>query len=57
MLFTCGVQPDNAAGGYYGGEETELKVELTERLFARDTDNEVSSLHVLAQFEVPASTV
>lgn len=31
---------DNAARGYYGSEETELKVKLTERLFAQDTHNE-----------------
>lgn len=49
MLPACGVQPDSAGRGYYGSEETELKVELTERLFAQDTDNEVRSLHILAQ--------
>ncbi|KAG7324920.1 hypothetical protein KOW79_011236 [Hemibagrus wyckioides] len=32
--------PDSTARGYYGGQETELKVELTERLFAQDSDNE-----------------
>ncbi|KAF4084901.1 hypothetical protein AMELA_G00111290 [Ameiurus melas] len=32
--------PDSAGRGYYGSEETELKVELTERLFAQDTDSE-----------------
>lgn len=50
MLSACCVQPDSAAQGYYGDQETELKVELTERLFAQDTDNEVSALRVLAQY-------
>ncbi|TSK14874.1 Endothelial PAS domain-containing protein 1 [Bagarius yarrelli] len=32
--------PDSAARRYHGCEETELKVELTERLFAQDKDKE-----------------
>ncbi|MCI4384463.1 hypothetical protein PGIGA_G00039110 [Pangasianodon gigas] len=32
--------PDSTGGGYYGSEETELKVELTEGFFAQDTDKE-----------------
>ncbi|XP_060796205.1 endothelial PAS domain-containing protein 1 [Neoarius graeffei] len=32
--------PDSAGERYYGNEENELKIELTERLFEQDTDNE-----------------
>lgn len=42
MLSACGVQANSAGAGCYGTEETELKVELTERLFAQDTDRDVS---------------
>lgn len=61
MLFACVVQPDSSDRGYYGSEETGLKVELTEHLFAQDTNNEVSLLHFLAPYyslsEMPTSTV
>lgn len=46
IMSAFGVQPPNRAGGaFYSSEETELKVELTEQLFAQGTDNEVSLLH------------
>lgn len=50
MLPACDMQSDSAAGGYHDGKKTELKVELTEQLFAQDTDNEVSPLFILAYY-------
>lgn len=47
MLSACGVQANSAGAGCYSTEETELKVELTERLFAQDTDSNVSLLHTI----------
>ncbi|KAF7705513.1 endothelial PAS domain-containing protein 1 [Silurus meridionalis] len=37
---SCSSTPDRTGGVYYGSEDNELKVELTERLFAQDSNNE-----------------